>query len=120
LKQNFQGDSNGEENYKGHSVPEEAAFAPPNPEQMEMIMTKYKNYLETVGGEFRDRGIKTKSEVAFGIPAEAIISTADSVQADLVAMSTHGLSGIGRWALGSTADKVLHAGNTPVLLVRPH
>ncbi len=104
----------------GHSFSEEAAFVSPNPQQMETIMTKYKSYLETVGVILRDRGIKTEWGVAFGIPAEAIISTADSVQADLVAMSTHGLSGIGRWALGSTANKVLHAGSTPVLLVRPH
>ena len=104
----------------GYSFSEEAAFVSPNPQQMETIMTKYKSYLETVGVILRDRGIKTEWGVAFGIPAEAIISTADSVQADLVAMSTHGLSGIGRWALGSTANKVLHAGSTPVLLVRPH
>ncbi len=104
----------------GYSFPEEAAFVPPNPEQMETITAKFRNYLETVSVKLRDMGIEAKSEVVFGIPAESIISTADSIQADLVAMSTHGLSGIGRWALGSTADKVLQAGNTPVLLVRPH
>jgi len=43
---------------------------------------------------------------------------AEETGADAVAMSTHGRSGISRWAFGSTADKVLHAGNTPVLLVR--
>ena len=104
----------------GDSFAEEAAFVSPTPQQMEKIMTKFNSYLETVGTILRDRGVKTEWGVVFGIPAEAIITTADSVQADLVAMSTHGLSGIGRWTLGSTANKVLHAASTPVLLVRPH
>jgi len=62
----------------GHSFPEEAAFTSPNPGQMEKIMTKYKSYLETVGAKLRDRGIKTEWGVVFGIPAESIISTADT------------------------------------------
>ena len=35
-------------------------------------------------------------------------------------MATHGRSGVGRWAIGSTAEKVLHAANCPLLLVRAH
>jgi nucleotide-binding universal stress UspA family protein len=87
---------------------------------METMVTRFNSYLETVDVELRGRGIKAKSDVAFGIPAESIINTADSIQADLVAMATHGLTGVGRWALGSTTDKVLQAGNTPLLLVRSH
>jgi nucleotide-binding universal stress UspA family protein len=37
---------------------------------------------------------------------------------DLIVMATHGYSGLKRWALGSVADKVLHATTTPLLLVR--
>lgn len=33
-------------------------------------------------------------------------------------MSTHGRSGVGRWVFGSVTDKILHAGDTPVLVVR--
>jgi nucleotide-binding universal stress UspA family protein len=33
-------------------------------------------------------------------------------------MATHGYSGLKRWALGSVADKVLHAARTPLLLIR--
>jgi nucleotide-binding universal stress UspA family protein len=33
-------------------------------------------------------------------------------------MSTHGRSGIGRWVFGSVTDKVLHAGDTPLLTIR--
>jgi nucleotide-binding universal stress UspA family protein len=66
----------------------------------------------------KNRGINARTEVAVGAAADEIIRFADEIQADIVAMSTHGRSGISRWAFGSTADKVLHAGNIPVLLVR--
>jgi nucleotide-binding universal stress UspA family protein len=54
----------------------------------------------------------------FGTAAEAIINFADQTNASLVAMTTHGRSGVSRWALGSVAERVLRAGNTPLLLVR--
>lgn len=105
--------------YFVYSIPGEAVLQPYSPEEMETIMTKSRSYLETVGAELRDKGINTRSEVAFGIPAEAIISMADEIQANVVAMSTHAHYGISRWIFGSTAYKVLHAGNTPLLLIRP-
>ena len=46
-----------------------------------------------------------------------IIDYAKANDIDLIAMSTHGRSGIGRWVFGSVTDKVLHAGDTPVLVV---
>lgn len=58
--------------------------------------------------------------VTSGEPAQAIVETATQEQADLIVMATHGYSGVRRWALGSVADKVLHAATTPLLLVRAH
>jgi len=75
-------------------------------------------YLEHISGLFKERGITTQSEVRMGAAAEEIIKLADETKADIVAMSTHGQSGISRWSIGSVADRVLHGGNTPVLLVR--
>ncbi len=37
---------------------------------------------------------------------------------DLVVMATHGRSGPRRWILGSVTNKVLHEGNTPIMLIR--
>jgi nucleotide-binding universal stress UspA family protein len=104
--------------YFVYSVPGDAVERPYSPEDMQMIIMKAQGYLETAGAELRDKGINVRYEVGFGIAAEEIIRFAEEIQADMVAMSTHGHSGVTRWALGSTADKVLHAGNTPVLLVR--
>ena len=76
------------------------------------------NYLGEMVGVFGGDGITVKSEVRVGTAAEGIITFADEAGADMVAMSTHGRSGIGRWAMGSIAERVVRGGNTPVLLVR--
>jgi len=57
--------------------------------------------------------------VKVGSAGEEIIKAEGEIHPDIVAMSTHGHSGFGRWEHGSIADKVLHAGNTPLMLVRP-
>jgi nucleotide-binding universal stress UspA family protein len=54
-----------------------------------------------------------------GPAAGEIIDYARLNGIDLIAMSTHGRSGIGRWVYGSVAEKVLHSGEEPVLVVRP-
>lgn len=50
--------------------------------------------------------------------SKTIIDEALDRGADLIVMATSGTSGLRRWALGSVADKVLHATTTPLLLVR--
>jgi nucleotide-binding universal stress UspA family protein len=61
---------------------------------------------------------EVQAEVAIGHPAEEIIRYAEEKDFDLIVMATHGRSGIGRWAVGSVAEKVLRASKAPVLLVR--
>jgi len=53
-----------------------------------------------------------------GDPAGEIIDLARKTPNDLIAISTHGRSGIGRWVLGSVAEKVVQYARGPVLLVR--
>jgi nucleotide-binding universal stress UspA family protein len=54
-----------------------------------------------------------------GDPAARIVDQAKHEKADLIAMSTHGRSGLARWVLGSVADKILHESRIPLWLVRP-
>jgi nucleotide-binding universal stress UspA family protein len=75
-------------------------------------------YLNGVEKGFKSKGVKTSIALASGSPADQIIDYAEANAIDLIAMSTHGRSGIGRWVFGSVTDKVLHSGNTPVLTVR--
>jgi nucleotide-binding universal stress UspA family protein len=66
----------------------------------------------------RAKGIKVKTMISAGHAAEEIIKAAHDTDTNLIAMSTHGLSGLKRWALGSITDKVLHESEIPVLVVR--
>jgi len=75
-------------------------------------------YLETTAERLRGKGIKVNNLVVVGHAAEEIIKAAQKTNASLIAMSTHGRSGLGRWALGSITDKVLHESSIPVLTVR--
>ena len=65
-----------------------------------------------------EEGVKATSLVVTGQPADSILSAAERVGADLIAMTTHGRTGVGRWLLGSVAERVLRASTLPVLLVR--
>lgn len=66
----------------------------------------------------RRAGYQVATEVLFGDPAEQIINYATATEADLIAMTTRGRTGIGRFVLGSVAESVLRGVNVPVLLVR--
>lgn len=66
----------------------------------------------------RRAGYQVATEVLFGEPAEQIIDYATGAEVDLIAMTTHGRTGIGRFVLGSVAESVLRGVNVPVLLVR--
>jgi nucleotide-binding universal stress UspA family protein len=104
--------------YFVYAIPGEAVLQPHSPEDLQNMIEHSKFYLDKISAELMDKGIETTSEVGIGGPAEEIIRIADEMQVDMVAMSTHGHSSISLWAFGSNADKVLHAGGTPVLLVR--
>jgi nucleotide-binding universal stress UspA family protein len=68
--------------------------------------------------QLHQRDLAATAVVVNGHAAETIIEQATLRHADLIVMATHGYSGIKRWALGSVADKVLHATTTPLVLVR--
>lgn len=75
------------------------------------------SYLNGIEKPLKQHGLKTSSVTMADAPAEAIIDYADSGNIDLIAMTSHGFSGIKRWVFGSTTEKVLQAAVTPVLLI---
>jgi nucleotide-binding universal stress UspA family protein len=87
-------------------------------EYIEHASAAAKDYLDAVKERLMKLKIAVRCEVETGSPAERIIGYAKENNIDLIAISTHGRSGISRWLLGSVADKVLHATDRPVLLVR--
>jgi len=82
------------------------------------IESDLRDYLRGIEHQLTREGVTVSSEVRFGRPAEEVISFVNDLKIDLIAMSTHGRSGLARWAYGSVADRVLHSARCPVLLVR--
>jgi nucleotide-binding universal stress UspA family protein len=77
-----------------------------------------RDYLEQVERRLGQLGLKVEREVVAARASDAIVERAAAQGADLIAMTTHGRSGLGRLLLGSTADEVLRHAPCPVLLVR--
>ena len=75
-------------------------------------------YLEKIASSFSDSA-NVKCTVELGNPAALIIDLAALRPETLIAMATHGYSGAKRWLLGSITEKVLHAANSDLLLIRP-
>lgn len=75
-------------------------------------------YLKGVADTVAEEGLDVACYTRSGPAAESIIAFAKAEEVDLIAMSTHGRSGIGRWVYGSVADKVLRGAEAPVFLIR--
>jgi nucleotide-binding universal stress UspA family protein len=76
-------------------------------------------YLKERQTELEQKGLQVETTVKNGYPAAHIIDLAAESEGRLIVMSTHGRSGLGRWIMGSVADRVLRASFSPVLLIRP-
>jgi nucleotide-binding universal stress UspA family protein len=92
---------------------------PYSEEEMKPAMKIGEEYIKNVNSKLTSEGITTGYEVRVGSAADEIIAAEKETGADLVVMSTHGHSGFGRWSHGGIADKVMHGGNIPLLLIRP-
>lgn len=86
--------------------------------QMESFKRYALTYLNPIADRLRNKGIKVSVELRLGDSAEEIIRFADDGKVDVVTMSTHGRSGFSRWVFGSVAEKLIHEGSTPLILVR--
>jgi len=83
------------------------------------MKTTSADYLRNLGHTFAP-SVKVDQSVEIGCPAEIIVTRAAADAGILIAMATHGRSGFQRWALGSVADKVLHAATNHMFLIRSH
>jgi nucleotide-binding universal stress UspA family protein len=75
-------------------------------------------YLERIAKAMEAKGIKIRTTVLLGNPAEEIAIYAKHPGCDIIVMSSHGRAGPSRWAHGSVADRVLRASCVPVLMVK--
>jgi len=82
------------------------------------LRERMENYLKGIKGELREMGFVAHAQLVEGDVASAICDVADAQEVDLIAMTTHGRSGVSRWAFGSVADRVIRHAAQPVFLVR--
>jgi len=99
-----------------HEAPEQKTYAD---ETMERIRPMAESYLAGVADELRREGIDVETRVVGGRAAAQIVEHADKEDVGLIALSTHGRSGLARLVMGSGVDKILRACERPILLVRP-
>lgn len=82
---------------------------------VDITTRQVQKYLENSG----NKTIKVDTATRSGNPAEGILDYVDKGYTCLIVMATHGRSGVGRWAVGSVADKVVRATTRqPLLLIR--
>jgi len=87
--------------------------------QLEEAEKRGMDYLNEIGEALRSKGAMVTAKVAIGDASEEVVKLAEEIDANLIAMSTHGRSGLSRWAFGSVTDKVLRReGRIPIIMVR--
>jgi nucleotide-binding universal stress UspA family protein len=87
-------------------------------EVLEALRAQAAKELGEAADKLQRREVAATTRVVSGHAAEVIVDEAKQRGVDLIVMATHGYGGLKRWALGSIADKVLHASTTPLVLVR--
>jgi nucleotide-binding universal stress UspA family protein len=87
-------------------------------QELERRTEEAERYLKAIEGEFRQLGINARLELGHGAVVEAIISAATRHEADVIALASHGRSGLAQVFYGSVAAGVLQRLDRPLLLVR--
>jgi len=101
-------------------------FAPMGPDTwaiptnvLQQIDVLASGYLAGVGKDLQREGLAVSWDVLRGTAAHRVVEFAQETPGSMVAMTTHGRSGLRRWVLGSVADQVVRASGEPVLVIRP-
>ena len=87
-------------------------------QDIKQLTKQAESYLSALKGEFREKGIRAKTCVVNGPVVKEIIDCAEREDADLIAMTSHGRTGLARAFYGSVAAGVLHLIDRPLLIVR--
>lgn len=97
---------------KLEAIPEAAA------ERKTALRAEALTYLEKIQRDLKEQGVLARPVTLDGDVATQIIAYVEQEGFDLVAMATHGRSGIDRFVMGSIAEKVVRHTTKPVLLIR--
>ncbi|MDP6494533.1 MAG: universal stress protein, partial [Dehalococcoidia bacterium] len=81
------------------------------------LIEQAKGYLNEKAEALRENGLKVQTQALRGSPGATIIDYVHQNQISMVAMTTHGRSGVTRWVLGSVADNLIRNSRRPVLVI---
>jgi nucleotide-binding universal stress UspA family protein len=96
----------------------ETAFYAQYKDEVEKKREQAEVYLAAIKGEFREKGIESRVRVVNGPIVDAIIAAAESENVDLIAIASHGRSGLSRVFYGSVSAGILNRADRPLLLIR--
>lgn len=86
--------------------------------EQEKLTNEAESYLSSLEGEFREKGIDASAQAVHGPAVRQIMNAAEREDADLIAIASHGRSGLSRVFYGSVAAGVLQRADRPLLLIR--
>lgn len=98
----------------------EFAYLPPtSPEHQARKLLEHTEYLNKVAGPIKERDIEVEIDSVSGSPAAEISNYAAANKIDLIALSSHGQTSMSEFVYGGVAEKLIHYGDIPLLVVRP-
>ena len=104
-------------------TPDESLFTR-NPAEgsniVKLIEEEAQDYMQAEISKLKKKRVKVSGITREGPIPETILDVAEETHADIIAMSTHGRSGIQRWLMGSVAERVVHFSPIPVMLIHPN
>ena len=99
---------------------DEGFYAGHYDELLESVRDEAREYLEKKSAELKEAGVRKITCVTKeGFGGDEIIALGRKTADNLIAMSSHGRSGVQRWVLGSVAETVVRHSGDPVLILRP-
>jgi nucleotide-binding universal stress UspA family protein len=103
---------------RSHIVGTEPMFPLLDQYALERHTIEAETYLTSQQDTLREKGISSRVRIAYGPVVEEIVETADREGADLIAMASHGRTGLDRVFYGSVAAGVMHRVDRPLLVIR--
>ena len=103
--------------YKTNTTPE-GAFINVSEQELDQAKKQAETHLKGIQGEFRGKNIESRTHVIYGPVVEKIVSMAAQEGVDLIALASHGRSGLSRVFYGSVAAGLLHRVDRPLLIIR--
>lgn len=91
-----------------------------DPVDWQIRKAEAESYLSGIAKHLKDAGLQVSTHIYDGKPAEQIIDIANSWNADLILLSSHGQSGISPWNVSSVVQQVIMRANRSLMIIRAY